>query len=1119
MELRYRCVAVATALLSVISLTLSFENGDVRLQDGHNAAEGRVEVYHEGTWGTVCDDGFDITDANVICRQLGYSSANASHCCAHFTHGVGAIHIDDLACSGLESRISECPNRGWGEHNCAHTEDASVTCNGNIRLQGSNSTVQGRVEVFSNSNWGSICSTGWDLTDGDLVCKQLGFPGANATTTTARFTPGTGPVLFSEVGCTSEDKSFLNCTMSKTPGPECANHTNDATVVCKRPIKLMGGKSPSEGYVAVYDGYKWGPICAKNWGIEDARVVCKQVGDLAAVEATSGMRFGQVTASYLMSNVGCAGTEGTLDECLSTNNGNNDCFRFAPTETEPMRLNDTNDLAGVRCAPAVRLVSNDYSFLQGKVEVFKNGQWGGVCADQWGPEDARVVCRQLGEYPLSNDSCCDPSTDSVQDPVLSNLMCTGNEERLQDCPVAPGSEPPTLCNAATARCQVTIRLTGGTHSLEGNVEISKGTEWGNICDDNWGIEDAQVVCRQLGNYEVVSHSSGSKHAPPSYPYLLDDVGCNGDEARVEDCYHSDWGTHNCGINEAAGVSCRNFRLVSDDRNSTMPKGRVEVVHNGRWGRVCGENWDKADANVLCRQLYNSSADAVGSFDPGTGVAFMTNFNCRGNETSLLQCSYDKREITDCQSDATVVCKGGIRLVGGRTPLEGRVEIFHDGQWGTICDDGWDFNDAQVVCNQLGGYAAFAAKCCQAYGPGTGQILMDGVNCIGTESTLESCPHEGWQSHNCQHYEDASAICSDIKLTAPNGTTSTSTLEGRVEILLEGAWKSICAKGWDSSAAQVVCTQLYNTDVKNVTLVPAKSSQDTGVTDLRCLGTEKMLSECPSITSHVVCPNKYRAAVQCKDIRLVGGTVMSEGAIETLVDGEWGLICGNDWGMEEGQVACRQLGYCSAFSVDRGWTPKIDERNLMHWHSMNCTGKEERLRDCPKSGGSFPCTGYNFEAAVTCKNWCDQPGYLMHGTWSPRKQRYGLNSKISFSCDDGYELHGVQFMQCLEVCEWGAGIPICKWSHSEGGTSPITSKSASGIHPAGIFFIGLLVGLIVVVISYGLMKYIKRRPTSPSTSSSRAGNIFRPRKQLDEMEEPVLSFQSMNMDNEENGDAI
>ena len=65
---------------------------------------------------------------------------------------------------------------------------------------------------------------------------------------------------------------------------------------------------------------------------------------------------------------------------------------------------------------------------------------------------------------------------------------------------------------------------------------------------------------------------------------------------------------------------------------------------------------------------------------------------------------------------------------------------------------------QVVCRQLGNYAALMAKCCQAYGPGSGPILMDGVNCEGTEMTLDSCPHEGWQSHNCQHYEDASVIC-------------------------------------------------------------------------------------------------------------------------------------------------------------------------------------------------------------------------------------------------------------------------------------------------------------------------------------------------------------------------
>ena len=87
--------------------------------------------YHEYTY----DDDrvlfvISFTFLIMLPRQLGYSSANSSHCCAHFTHGTGNIHLDDLACSGVEASVRDCPHRGWGEHNCAHTEDASVTCNG-----------------------------------------------------------------------------------------------------------------------------------------------------------------------------------------------------------------------------------------------------------------------------------------------------------------------------------------------------------------------------------------------------------------------------------------------------------------------------------------------------------------------------------------------------------------------------------------------------------------------------------------------------------------------------------------------------------------------------------------------------------------------------------------------------------------------------------------------------------------------------------------------------------------------------------------------------------------------------------------------------------------------------
>ena len=108
-------------------------SGQVRLVDGPNATSGRVEVYYAGQWGTVCDDWWDLRDANVVCRQLGFGPAYSALIPSYrrYRPGTGSIWIDDLACAGTESRLSECAlhnNRGWGYHNCVHSEDACVTC-------------------------------------------------------------------------------------------------------------------------------------------------------------------------------------------------------------------------------------------------------------------------------------------------------------------------------------------------------------------------------------------------------------------------------------------------------------------------------------------------------------------------------------------------------------------------------------------------------------------------------------------------------------------------------------------------------------------------------------------------------------------------------------------------------------------------------------------------------------------------------------------------------------------------------------------------------------------------------------------------------------------------------
>ena len=100
----------------------------------------------------------------------------------------------------------------------------------------------------------------------------------------------------------------------------------------------------------------------------------------------------------------------------------------------------------------------------------------------------------------------------------------------------------------------------------------------------------------------------------------------------------------------------------------------------------------------------------------------------------------------------------VRLVDGPTKYEGRVEVYYNGVWGTVCDDGWDLNDAQVVCSELGLGKATAAIPNAFYGLGSGWIWVDDVDCVGTEWTIGNCSHRGWGIQNCHHWEDASVNC-------------------------------------------------------------------------------------------------------------------------------------------------------------------------------------------------------------------------------------------------------------------------------------------------------------------------------------------------------------------------
>ena len=104
--------------------------GSLRLVNGPSSKAGRLEIYHSGQWGTVCDDSFSDAAAGVACRQLGLGSSGIARAGGYYGQGSDPIWLDNVQCSGSELSLSQCSHYNWGDENCGHDEDVGVECSG-----------------------------------------------------------------------------------------------------------------------------------------------------------------------------------------------------------------------------------------------------------------------------------------------------------------------------------------------------------------------------------------------------------------------------------------------------------------------------------------------------------------------------------------------------------------------------------------------------------------------------------------------------------------------------------------------------------------------------------------------------------------------------------------------------------------------------------------------------------------------------------------------------------------------------------------------------------------------------------------------------------------------------
>ncbi|CAM4565573.1 unnamed protein product [Lepidochelys olivacea] len=293
------------------------------------------------------------------------------------------------------------------------------------------------------------------------------------------------------------------------------------------------------------------------------------------------------------------------------------------------------------------------------------------------------------------------------------------------------------------------------------------------------------------------------------------------------------------------------RLVN---GSSRCSGAVEVHHHGRWMPVCQKMWDKEASHVVCRQLHCGEAKETAARPipspvcpprstrtkkanlSSQSLCPSLHIHCVGLESTWKQCNVS--ELCCSEKLASITCTGShsVRLVGGGSCCEGRVEVEADGVWGTVCDDAWDLDDAGVVCQQLRCGWAVQAPVASFFRKGTGPIHLDEVSCAGNESYLWDCPAE--RSHDCGHKEDAGVVCSEHQEWRLLG--GRDACAGRVEAYYRGVWNMVCDGTWYKEEMDVLCQWLgCGPSVQKLSF----NHTQEGRMNYLCSGTEASLSWC------------------------------------------------------------------------------------------------------------------------------------------------------------------------------------------------------------------------------------------------------------------------------------
>uniref|UniRef100_A0AAR2L431 Lysyl oxidase homolog n=1 Tax=Pygocentrus nattereri TaxID=42514 RepID=A0AAR2L431_PYGNA len=565
----------------------------------HN--EGRVEVFYNGEWGSICDDDFTLSNAHVLCRHLGFVEALSWSHSAKYGAGTGKIWLDNVMCSGSEKSIEKCLSRGWGNSDCTHEEDAGVVCK-DERLPGfldsniieSHFFLSARLFFpFLHRTEPTGCRLAWGWGGGGVLCagasNNAGYRLCSKLTSydlpaERAGGRGKGRERENERGKEREAErekrkkrknTIEGVRMKKERNKKERGRTNvdenRMEEIRLRPLSAAhAARMPvTEGVVEVKYKEGWSQICNIGWTIKNSRVICGMMGFPS--EKITLKKPHSDHSMYKIHSVACTGNEAHLSTCTMefSKNTSAPCIGGGPVVVSCVpgpqfaqgrgRKNKPNHVTKVRLKGGARAG-------EGRVEVLIGSEWGTVCDDLWNLLSASVVCRELG-FGTAKEALTGARMGQGMGPIYMNeVQCLGDEKSLRKCPhksitakdCKHMEDVSVKCNIPYMGFEKAMRIVGGRTDYEGRVEVQVGSQWGTLCSDGWSTREAMVACGQLGLGYALHAITETWYWDSSNvtEMVMSGVKCRGDEMTLSDCqHHRVVSCKRAGPQFAAGIIC------------------------------------------------------------------------------------------------------------------------------------------------------------------------------------------------------------------------------------------------------------------------------------------------------------------------------------------------------------------------------------------------------------------------------------------------------------------------------------------------------------------------------------------------------------------------------------